>query len=321
MSMYTSTIVITGGTSGLGYETALLLAKSNPATQIVITGRTPGMDIQINTQTSQSNVLFIPCDLTSQSSTRAFLPFFKSYNLPPISAILLNAGYQVVDQVRHSPDGIEIMFAVNHVNHSLLFFLLAPYLQSNARVVFISSSTHDPKYKRVPPPTYTTGSEAAHPPTGKEYNTQNEGFRRYALSKLANILFAYSLDSHAKAAGKQWIITALDPGVMPTKLYRWNTGVIGWLFSYVLSSWIGTRLIADLFTTEFVAKTLADMAVGEKFGKIEAGGKYYQVVEGKELESSVQSMDKALWKDLWDWTIKQVSVDEAEQFKFDRLDF
>lgn len=321
MSTCTDTILITGGTAGLGYETALLLARQRPTTRIIITGRTAGKDTEINQHTNQSNVTYIPLDLTSHASTRAFLPLFLAGGYPPISALVLNAGFQVVDKLRYAEaDGIEIMFAGNYVNHALLFYLIAPYLDGDARVVSVASSAHDPKFKRVPPPDYITAEQAAHPPTGTKYDTRNEAMRRYGLSKLCNVLFTYSLHRHARAQGKAWMITALDPGVMPTSLYRWG-GAFGTAFTYALSTRLARQFLKDLFTTELVAATLAKMAANVEFGALEKSGLYYQVVNAMAIKSSDQSYDTKLQDDLWEWTISEVAIGEEEKIKFNRLEF
>jgi NAD(P)-dependent dehydrogenase (short-subunit alcohol dehydrogenase family) len=321
MSTCTDTILITGGTAGLGYQTALLLSERRPTTQIIITGRTPGKDTEINQRTNQSNVTYIPLDLTSHSSTRAFLPLFEAGGYPPISALVLNAGFQVFDKLRYAEaDGIEAMFAGNYVNHALLFYLLVPHLAGNARVISVASSAHDPKFKRVPPPNYTTAEQAAHPPTGTKYDTRQEAMRRYGLSKLCNVLFTYSLHRHARAQGKAWVITALDPGVMPTSLYRW-AGAFGTAFTYFLSTWLARQFLRDLFPTEFVAATLAMMAADTEFGALEKSGLYYQVINAVAINSSDQSYDTKLQEDLWEWTINKVAIGEDEKMKFDLLEF
>ncbi|WWC62933.1 uncharacterized protein I303_105531 [Kwoniella dejecticola CBS 10117] len=311
----TSSILITGGTSGLGYSTALSLAKSLPTTQIIIASRSSWDAAEkINAEAGNNNVIYLPLDLTTHEGVRKFVKAYQEKSLPPLKALVLNAAIQHVDKVHFTEDGLETMFATNHVNHTLLFFLLKQYLTNDARIVVVSSSTHDPKLKRAPPPTYTTGDEAAHPPTGRIYDTQNEGFRRYALSKLCNILFAYALDRHAKAAGKSWVILALDPGVMATNLYRWSS----W-FSWALSLSIAKWFISGIYTTEEVAETLGKMTVSPEFGEQAKSGRYYEVVDAKELESSQQSHDLQCQDDLWEWTIKEVAKDQEEEAQFRRL--
>ncbi len=99
----------------------------------------------------------------------------------------------------------------------------------------------------------------------------------------------------------------LDPGVMPTRLYRWVPGFQGSILNRLFASYIGRFTMKDLFKTDYVAQTLSKMAIGPEFGQAEKSGKYYGVVGPKEMDSSVQSHDKALRKVLWDWTIKEVA--------------
>jgi len=49
--------------------------------------------------------------------------------------------------VHVTPDGIELMFAVHHVNQALLFFPLRPHLLPTARVFIVASGIHDDKYQ------------------------------------------------------------------------------------------------------------------------------------------------------------------------------
>ena len=310
---YTSTIVVTGGTSGLGYATAMNLSQSHPDSQIVITGRTlpPGaLDNAPNT-----NIVFLRVDLSTHASTRAFAAEYHARGFPPISSIILNAGVQVIDGIQYSPDDIELMFATNHVNHSLLFYLLASELQPDASVVIVSSSTHDPKFGRAPEMKYVSAEEAAYKPYGSEKNTFAEALARYALSKLANLLFAYALHDYARQNAKGWIVMTLDPGVIPTRLYRHTGGIVGAVANWALGSFIGRFFIGDLFTAEFVASTVAEMATGETFSGIDKSGKYYGAKGAQEIESSEKSHDKAAQRDLWDWTLKTVMTgDERKQW-------
>jgi len=310
---YLSTVLITGGSSGLGYETALQLAQPHLHLQIVIAARTGTEAAETINQTSrQSNVTYIKLDLSSHSTTQTFVEEYLSKGFPPISALILNAGHQSCFKVQFSPDGEELMFAINHVNHALLFFLLKDRLVNDARIILISSSTHDPARKRVPPPDFTSGEAAAHPSTGKQYDTIAEGNRRYALSKLCNVLFAYAIHDNKT---RPWIGMALDPGVMPTGLYRWLPWPVSSIFRWYFSSIIGQYFIKDLYQTSYVAETLCKMATSPEFGDPAKSGKYYGVVGAKEIKSSVQSYEMGLQGELWDWTVREVAKgDEVETF-------
>lgn len=294
-----STILITGATSGLGLQTALTLAAAHPDTQIVAAGRTlpPGAF------DNAPNVTFIKLDLASQATTRAFVKDYLSHSFPPISALILNAGVQTVGAVEYSPDNIELMFAVNHANHALLFFLLADHTTPDARIISVSSSTHDPAFGRVNGLEYISAEATARSPNPD--SETNDFLQRYALSKLANILFTYALHDRRRNG---WIVMALDPGVMPTGLYRGQGMVLKALAGWVFSSSIGRYFIHDLFPTEVTAAVLSEMATGAKF----ASGKYYGVKGSQEMASSEKSHDKEAQKDLWEWTINEVLTSDEK---------
>ncbi|KAK6907835.1 hypothetical protein I203_101836 [Kwoniella mangroviensis CBS 8507] len=312
---FTSSILITGGTSGLGYSTALSLSKSEPDTLIIIASRSSSdAEERINSEVGNNNVIYLPLDSSTHEGVRIFVKAYEEKSFPPLRALVLNAAIQFVHKIHFTPDDLESMFAVNHVNHTLLFFLLSRYLTDDARIIVISSSGHDPSLKRVPPPTYVSAEKVAHPETGKKWNTQTEGFRRYGLSKLCNLLFAYALDRRVKEQGKEWIVITMEPGVMATNLFRWSSW-FGWVIGLRITRWF----IKDIFTTDYVANTLVKMIVGDEFGKKDKSGKYYTVIDAQEIPSSKQSHEEKLQDDLWEWSVQEIAKNDNEAEEFRRL--
>jgi NAD(P)-dependent dehydrogenase (short-subunit alcohol dehydrogenase family) len=214
MSSYKSTILITGGTNGLGFEAAKKLAHECPDRQIVIASRTNNQSAdKINSQTGQKNVIFKALDQSDLNNVRAFA---RSFSGPPISAILLNAGLQFPTGFGHL-NGVERTFMINHVGGSLLFHLLASHLTRDARIVITSSGVHDPETAMgMPPPQWSTAEEMARPS-----ETSKDGRIWYTNSKLANMLWAYALDRRIKTTGKAWTVTTLVsifPNLEQTKI-------------------------------------------------------------------------------------------------------
>ena len=312
---FTSTIILTGASSGLGEATALQLGQQAPQTRIVITSRSDnGVAASINAKTGHDNVVHIALDLSTHAGTRSFVNEFISRSYPPISALLLNAAIQYTNGVHMSKDGIEEMFEVTHVNHALLFFLLKDHLKEDARISIVASSTHDPAKKRIKPITYTSADEIAHPAIVEEKG-MDEGLKRYALAKLANILFAYKLAEKAQAAGKQWVVSAFDPGVMATRLYREQ----GWFFNWVIA-WLAPWLIAETYTAKVTAESYVKLAIGHEYGDAKTiSGRYYRVLNVEPIKSSVESYDDAKQQDLWDWTIQQTAKGQEEAKAFENL--
>jgi NAD(P)-dependent dehydrogenase (short-subunit alcohol dehydrogenase family) len=220
---FTGTALITGGTSGLGYHAARFIAQERPDWQVLIASRGSGLNIanrinaQLKTSTQdrqrQANVFWLPLDLSCKQSVRRFASSYTSSDLPPLRALVLNAGIQVVSGVRYSVDGEELTYATNHTGHALLFALLQRHLTNDAHIISVSSGVHDPKRKSgMTPPEYTSAEKCAHPDQFPGWDTPQQGRRRYALSKLVNVLWTYALRRRARLAGKGWKIAAMTPG-------------------------------------------------------------------------------------------------------------
>ena len=109
-----------------------------------------------------SNVAAMDLNLGSLDSVRRFEKDFAARALPPIGAIVCNAGIQVISGVTYNDDGYETTFAVNHLGHFLLVNLLLQHLSDQARIVVVSSGTHNPdQFTGMPKPDYTTNRAAS----------------------------------------------------------------------------------------------------------------------------------------------------------------
>ncbi|KAK3323971.1 hypothetical protein B0T19DRAFT_218734 [Cercophora scortea] len=320
MAAYKYSVVITGGTMNLGYEAALLIAKTHPDYQVIISSRNDNHAAEtINKTTNQTNVSFIPLDLASTKSIRQYQQTFAAAHYPPIKALLLNAGLQFpADTPTLTKEGIEATFAINHVGHVLLFHLLYPYLAPGARVVVTSSGTHDPAQKTpIPPPVYTTAEALAHP----NPNERVPGRRRYTDSKLCNVLWTYELDRRLRrhAPSRHIAVNAFDPGLMPgTGLAREGTAAERFLWNRVMPRVVGLMrlfMTDNIHTPRESAAALARLALEEDGG---VSGKYFEGL--KTRKSSVDSYDESKARDLWEWTLRYVTGgDEGELARFDQL--
>src|SRR5471030_3200796 len=129
-----NTIIMTGGTSGLGEVTAKRLTNT-PDTQLLMGGRATSL----------------PLELSSLSSVRQFARHvLDTLGETKINALVLNAGLSFPTDAR-TVDGYETTFAANHLGHYLLLRLLSPSLARNAIVVLTTSNTHDPMFSPVAP--------------------------------------------------------------------------------------------------------------------------------------------------------------------------
>ncbi|MDB5983663.1 MAG: hypothetical protein JWQ69_4678 [Pseudomonas sp.] len=196
-----STIIMTGGTFGLGEATAQRLNATSDI-ELIIGGRETRF----------------PLELASLGSIRQFArQVLDTLDETKINALVLNAGLSF-PTVARTVDGYETTFAVNHLGHYLLLRLLAPSLADNAIVVMTTSNTHDPMYSPVAPFPFVDAQQLAHLDLEKGAHggvAFEPGFRAYATSKLCNLLTAraFAASSQAKARGLR--VIAYNPGYIP----------------------------------------------------------------------------------------------------------
>lgn len=195
------TIIMTGGTSGLGQATAHQV-QAMPGIRFILGGR----------QTRW------PLELSSLSSVRQFCErVLDALGGTKIDALILNAGLSFPLQA-NTVDGHETTFAVNHLAHYLLLRLLAPVLAPQAIVVITTSNTHDPQFSPVAPFSTVDARQLAHLKleTGPTADLAfASGFRAYATSKLCNLLTAraFAAMPQTRAAGVR--VIAYNPGFIP----------------------------------------------------------------------------------------------------------
>lgn len=320
MSNFRDTILVTGGTSGLGYAAALEIAKQSPQSRVVIASRSDRDHAadSMNKRLGQNNVTFMPLDLISTTKVRLFVEQWSNSKYPPISALVMNAGLQFPSPVVYSDDGIEKTFAVNHIGHALLCFLLRPYLASTCRIILTASGTHDPAQKTgIPDAIYNTAEELAHPTAESE---KYDGRQRYATSKLCNVLWTYALDnrlSKANKNGKHWTVNAFDPGLMPgTGLAREANAVLRFIWNKLLPRMIPFLKVVlrsnNIHTAAESGSALARLALADDVNDV--SGKYYEGL--RQIDSSVDSKATSKQEDLWSWTIEHVSKNKEEARTF-----
>jgi NAD(P)-dependent dehydrogenase (short-subunit alcohol dehydrogenase family) len=204
-------ILVTGGTAGLGTESARVLQKNGA--KVYITARTLEKGQKVASELNKANpdspaVEVIAIDLSNLQSVRDGTKDFLARS-DKLHVLLNNAGVMACPESK-TADGFEMQFGVNHIAHFLLFQLLKPLLLSSStpklqsRVVSLSSSGH--RLSDVHFDNYNL--------TG-EYDP----WMAYGQSKTANILFANELDRRYGSQGLHGL--SVHPGViMNTELSR-----------------------------------------------------------------------------------------------------
>ncbi|MEM6962999.1 MAG: SDR family oxidoreductase, partial [Myxococcota bacterium] len=201
-----SSVLITGGNSGIGKATALALAQKG--WNVILTardrqrGEAAARDIG---DATGRQVEVVDLDLSSLQSVKQCAEAVQRMQ-PALDVLVNNAGL-VLGERRVSVDGMEMTFAVNHVGHFFLTHLLLDSLRQaaaergEARIVNVSSDAH----RRVSSLSFDDLMAERH----------YDGFEVYSRSKLANVLFSSELAR--RLAGTSITSNALHPGVVATR--------------------------------------------------------------------------------------------------------
>jgi len=289
--MNTSTVIITGANSGLGLECARdILTRDGWHVVLAVRDLQRGA-AAVADLGAPDRCTVMACDLASLTSVSDFISAFTTAGLPPLHAIVCNAGLQVVDTTKFTADGVEMTFGVNHLGHFALVTGLLEQLTAPSRVVVVASGTHDPaKFTGMPDPHYGSAEELAHP----DADAAPDGRRRYTTSKLCNVLFAYELDRRLEHGAKGITVTAFDPGLMPGSGLARDYSTVGKLFwRYVFPV---LRVLPNVNSTRTSGRRLAALAVDPSFNG--ETGRYFE--GAKPIDSSKDSYDTGKALDLWD---------------------
>ncbi|EPS67753.1 hypothetical protein M569_07022, partial [Genlisea aurea] len=279
------TVIITGGSSGIGLETARVLALRNA--RVVIGARNVEAANDAKRQIMESNggarVDVLRLDLNSLKSIKAFADEFLALDLP-LHILINNAGIMFCPFAL-SEDGIETQFATNHLGHFYLTNLLLEKMKDTVRnsgvegrIVNLSSVAHVHPYK---------GGIRFEKLNDKKKYDENKA---YGQSKLANILHANELSRRLKEEGVNINVNSVHPGLIMTNLFKYKA----W-FSELISLCLWKNVPQGAATTCYVA--LHPQMKG-------VTGKYF--ADCNESKPSKLARDEKLSKKLWDFSNKLI---------------
>jgi NAD(P)-dependent dehydrogenase (short-subunit alcohol dehydrogenase family) len=305
-SLTDQVILITGGSTGLGLESAKRLAAAGAT--IVLTSRTlsKGETAVQSVQDyltgkkgmPQGKIYNLVLDLDDLSSVKAFPGLFKTLSLGPIDVLLNNAGVMAIPDRQLTKDGYERTFQSNHLGHFVLTAELYPFLNRNkSTVINVSSEAYN--FAQTSSGPSKSGLDLNNLNGERQYGAWSS----YGLSKLANILFTKELQSRADAAGENWLTTVtLHPGAVQTDLGRNLIGEEKW---NDLKTNGPTGLQAVVFSAlNAVTKTVPEGASTQIFlaagadGTLKKGAFYEDLKEKRNLPkwATDETAAKALWK-------------------------
>eukprot|EP00842_Homolaphlyctis_polyrhiza_P001356 jgi/Hompol1/2220/HPOL_005891-RA len=299
--------IVTGGNTGLGFETSLQLATKGA--RVFIACRNPeraaNAITDIKKQTGK-DVEALQLDLQDIKQVKKAAEEFLKLGLPlHILPFCLGNALWVVDKTgimacpfALTKDGIESQLGTNHVGHYVFTTTLLPAIEKaghGARIVNVSSYGH-----------------RLAPANGIDFDNINKDvtsiWARYGQSKLANILFTRELNR--RYGDKGIFCNAIHPGVVQTELLRGpkeSYGISSWFF--FLSPIVDFVEWTFSLTPKDGALTQIYCAASNKIVEENIRGEYL-IPFGKVDLGSAHSRDPELAKKLWEWTEKTV----AERF-------
>lgn len=206
--MQPSTILFTGGTSGIGAHAVRSLRRDGH--HVIVGARDPSRAAK---HLDLPGEFIAPLDLTDLDSVRSF-----GDAAPNLDALVCNAGVQIVRETRTTSLGFEETFAVNHLAHYLLILRVLPKLRRGGRIVLTCSGTHNPQEPLArrfgfEGGLYTSAQRLLAGDVGVEADERTLGMHRYATSKLANVMTVFELARRVDASVAR--IFGYDPGLVP----------------------------------------------------------------------------------------------------------
>ena len=270
------TCVVTGASSGIGFETALELARRGARVTLVSRSaeRCQAAAARIRQETGNAEVGYIAADLSLLAEVRRAAEEILRRE-ERLDVLVNNAGGFFWKRME-TAEGLEMTFALNHLNYFLLTNLLLEKLEASApsRIVCVSSDAH----------------------RGGRLNfddLQNKrkysGFPAYAQSKLMNVLFTYELSR--RLAGSGVTANVLHPGFVASGFGKNN----GLLFRLAMP-------LAQLgaISPQEGARTSITLASSPEWEGV--SGKYF--TKEKEVQSAPASYDEESARRLWDVSLE-----------------
>lgn len=268
------TILITGGTEGIGKAAATELARRGASLTLIGRNKAKTDRVVAELQAASGNTAIdaLICDLSKLSDVRRAAEAFKSTHTR-LDVLVNNAG-ATFKQPTIGPDGLELTFALNHLSHFQLTLSLLDLIRSTpgARVVSTSSGTQ---------------ALGRLDPARTPYDVTVPGWRAYATSKLCTILFTRELQKHL--SGTDAVANCFEPGMVRTQFGGFGSDQ-GFLLNIVY-------LLAKPFsvTPEKGADSLIWLATAPEAGELK--GEY--VSKRCPATPSKAALDERLAADLW----------------------
>ncbi|VAI00523.1 unnamed protein product [Triticum turgidum subsp. durum] len=316
------TAIVTGASSGIGAETARVLAARGAHVVMAARNLAAAETVRqaVLADTPGASLELMELDLSSLASVRKFAADFAARGLP-LNILVNNAGVMATP-FSLSKDGIEMQFATNHVGHFLLTHLLLETMKKTShesnvegRIVNVSSEGHRFAYKEgirfaklndeeeyvisvqslcFPPAIFALFQDKRVTGCFNIALCRYSTIAAYGQSKLANILHANELARRFKEEGVNITANSLHPGSIITNLLRHHSIID------VLHRTLGKLVLKN---ARQGAATQCYVALHPDAKGV--SGKYWS--DSNLYEPSDKAKDAELGKKLWDYTLDLVA--------------
>ena len=270
-------VVVTGSSSGLGYETAKVLANKNATVIVAVRNELKGNAAveKIKVENPNADIQVMLVDLANLESVHKFAENFKK-KFEKLDLLINNAGVMTPPYTK-TKDGFELQFGTNHLGHFALTGLLIDLIKAtpNSRIVNVSSNAHKIGKLNFDDLNWET----------RRYKKM----RSYADSKLANLFFTNELQKRLDSQSSGVIVASAHPGGAASELSRHS------LFFRVLSLFVQNSEMGALPT--LYAAVAPDVQGNDYYGP---GG--FQEFSGypKKVETAERAKKDDVAANLWD---------------------
>jgi NAD(P)-dependent dehydrogenase (short-subunit alcohol dehydrogenase family) len=204
-------VIVTGGSSGIGFEAAKVLAAKGASVTLAVRNVEKGKRVTEKVHTSNLDAVMtvMHLDLADLKSIKDFADRYQS-NKDHLHILINNAGV-MIPPYRKTKDGFESQFGTNHLGHFALTVHLLPLLLATPHSRVVSTSSLAARKGKI----YFDNLDGS-----RGYNPM----RFYRQSKLANLLFAIELQHRLGRAGTSTISVACHPGISVSNLLSRGSG-------------------------------------------------------------------------------------------------
>jgi NAD(P)-dependent dehydrogenase (short-subunit alcohol dehydrogenase family) len=255
-------VVVTGANSGIGYHTAVTLARKGAQVVFACRDKQRGEEAlaRLDADSPGAHAALAILDLASLRSVRQFAQRELAQQRP-LHILINNAGVMAPPKRLETADGFELQFGTNVLGHFALTALLMPALELAA-----AESSDRPRIVTIASIAHKRGElDFDDLQSTKQYSPM----RSYRQSKLADLIFAFELDRRLRAAHSRVMSVAAHPGVANTNLFRGGDhSAIARALRNLLGQFIGIALNTDYSGAlpTLYAATAHDVSGGGYYG-------------------------------------------------------